>query len=791
MDNFPEWLKTETTIKNFFMLLGFDVDNVSIEGRQIDIVANRTDRISGETSTYVIEVTLEKVGAQKGGVDSQKLMLAKTRYKNAHLILVSTTGFTDDQKATLEALGIQAKRLYELEATLLPLRKYAVSCKFELEHAVVHDVGYQASYYIEPELEIERGAALEKINSREWLNSILSAPTPHVCALLGSLGSGKTSFLKRILSEGLDRFLESPDLHPMPVYIPLGRYKQHAGDLDQMLMSEFRRSGIDIYPSAYINFLIKTRRIVLLLDGLDEVHPIQNSDDILETVVNIFSSIGGEACAIISCRRQFFQSSNEEQAYFGSYTADKLKDLNVGLQRALRGLPSSYIISVCPFDIPRIREYLAVRCGFSFDQTDDLLGQYYGFSDLASTPVLLAMIATTVSEGSLDVATPLRFPHVELYEAYTTRWIERDVGRAKLSAAQRLHFSESLADQMLWRAKDSIEWNEITQALQIDHEWGNNPLTTQEAEIDIRNSGFLIREVDDRWRFVHRSILEYFAARAELRRIMSNERPRYIPTDGYRLFFVELLARAWIEHGQCPIPAHAWVEARGDDVRANQWSLLASATQCLPDGAAVALSGVFNLSTNVSTSWRRVAFSRLKLSMNDGHIIFEQCQFSGCRLTFDNVDDNIIQLRECTFEDSELKFSNFPNWKSPYDANTSEAVDVSLATIELASAVGAGARVYIGGTQWLLKDDELAIFLECSRKLNRGKINKANFSKGVFAENLDEILPRLIQQELVYEDTSREGRQLSWTSQGRDLSTKLKNDPLSAQAAIAKMFTNS
>ncbi len=110
---------------------------------------------------------------------------------------------------------------------------------------------------------------------------------------------------------GTSRFLVNPDNSPLPVYIPLGRYKQHAGDLDQMLMAEMKRAGIDNYPTSYVNFLIERRRLIILLDGLDEIHPIQNTDDVLETVTNIIDGLGKHSSAVISCRRQFFESSSE------------------------------------------------------------------------------------------------------------------------------------------------------------------------------------------------------------------------------------------------------------------------------------------------------------------------------------------------------------------------------------------------------------------------------------------------------------------------------------------------
>jgi hypothetical protein len=106
MTNYPAWLATEKAVEHFFVLLGFIVETVSISGRQIDVLAHRVDRITGERDVFVIEVTLEKVGVQKGSRDSQKLLLARQEHKNARLMLISLSGFTDDQEATLKLLEI-------------------------------------------------------------------------------------------------------------------------------------------------------------------------------------------------------------------------------------------------------------------------------------------------------------------------------------------------------------------------------------------------------------------------------------------------------------------------------------------------------------------------------------------------------------------------------------------------------------------------------------------------------------------------------------------------------------
>lgn len=438
---------------------------------------------------------------------------------------------------------------------------------------------------------------------------------------------------------------------------------------------------------------LEHQRLILLLDGLDEIHPIQNVNDVLETVTNILTGIGRKATGILSCRKQFFESTKEELAYFGEYTAGKLKDLNQCLQKELSGSPSTYIATIRPFDTRRIELYLMRRCNMSPSEVKELIERYYGFPDLATTPVFLAMIATTVQDGSLDVQTVADFPLLALYEAYTNRWLQRDVGRSRLSCAQRQHFSEHLANRLLWEARESASWADVSKVLREDPGWGNNPLTQGEAELDIRNSCFLIRELDDQWRFVHRSILEYFAAKVELRLLSEGERPRYIPTDGYRMFLTQLMASKWLHDDAAPIPFSSWSSSRGDDVRANQWSLLAIASTLLPETAVVSLSIKGAVTTKQDTNWKATHFKNLHLTITSGEVNFTRCVFSRSRIDVPKNWETVIRFKECKYDSTEIHFEAFPSWITNYDVEGEKAVDVPIAAWIFSEAVEQGARV--------------------------------------------------------------------------------------------------
>ena len=53
---------------------------------------------------------------------------------------------------------------------------------------------------------------------------------------------------------------------------------------------------------------------------------------------------------------------------------------------------------------------------------------------------------------------------------------------------------------------------------------------------------------------------------------------------------------------------------------------------------------------------------------------------------------------------------------------------------------------------------------------------------------LEAVLPALIQKGLVEEDPSRQGHQLTWSSEGRATVTRLSTDPVRAQEEVASLF---
>lgn len=778
----PDWLATEKAVAYLFQLFGFKVDGVSIDGRQIDIAAQRADSFGFSPEKWTIEITTEMVGATKGSKDSQKLLLSKIKNPEMRLMLVSTAGFTDDQEATLKSLGIVPLTYSQLEQRQIDLSRYALNVLEELRLKASSDIGYNSKYFIEPDLKLRKSEKdFEPLEASAWTKATLENPAPSFAAVLGNLGSGKTSLLQRILEVGCKQYLASPNTAPIPVYIPLGRYKQHSGDIEQMLMSEFKRSGQESYPTGLVRYLLDNRRIILLLDGLDEVHPIQNSQDVLETIAGIFTSVGKQAAAVLSCRRQFFESTEEELAYFGSYTKGHLENVQTGITRILRGHPSTYIISVCEFDDGHIEQYLAKRCSMKKKDVEAFFHKFYGFKEMASTPVLLTMMATTIEEKLLDPAEGNPLPLLTLYRAYTDRWIERDMGRAKLQNEQRRGLSVSLASDMLWNGKESATWQNLREVLANQDIWKNNPLTNDDIERDIRNSGFLVRDLDNKYRFIHRSIMEYFAAVDEIRRLADGERPRHYPSDGFRLFLNQLISSYWIENGRLPFHSTSWNSAdHGADAIVAQLEMVANASHMIPSGKRGKLEGIYKLTSRGALRFSSTEFPGLEWN-HDGSLIFNNCHFSGTRIIlakgstahFSDADVGVLVL--------DLDRPDAVTLPQAKLESATASLQLPQHIISLADLKDRGATISISGKQWGLSLKNLNMFAAMLSRLKKGKIQINNFSKGAHGSELSRLFPELKRKQFISEDTSRQPHQLELHSRVRSLVGKLKTNPLDVQ----------
>jgi formylglycine-generating enzyme required for sulfatase activity len=141
-------------------------------------------------------------------------------------------------------------------------------------------------------------------------------------ALLGEPGAGKTTTLWKLARDAVEQALVDPSA-PLPLLIRLGKWLEAHEPIQDFMQRELGELG------AYLDTLLKTRRAVLLLDGLNEVPSGERAAK--AALVKAFLNQHKDLLALVSCR---------ELDYTGA--------LDLGLDT----------VTIKPLDPPRILDFV-------------------------------------------------------------------------------------------------------------------------------------------------------------------------------------------------------------------------------------------------------------------------------------------------------------------------------------------------------------------------------------------------------------------------------------------------
>ncbi len=387
----------------------------------------------------------------------------------------------------------------------------------------------------------------------EWLRDPVGSV---LCAILGELGMGKTTLTQRLTRELLALRVDEPKL-PFPVYLDLRHvnsmdwdWTRGAPSLDAMLTHIFEhaynlpvdtpRPGVDD-----VKRLAQQHNGLVIFDGLDEVMNRLTPDQCTLFIQSLWSvlppvlwkSIGRHhessnerpaECGrlLVTCRSHFFQTLQ-----------DQLNALS-GRQREVVSREDYLWVTLLPFSGEQVEAYFTQVFSDDPDQAlrvIEMLDQVHNLRELSSRPYNLKLIQDQLEQieaihregGQVGVA--------ELYEGMVEQWTQRDSPKHRLKKEHKLLLMERLALR-LWRSgekslvyTDLEDW--LLDELAAEPRWQLNyrAYLNRENGLDIlqedlRNASFLVRQGEDRFRFAHSSIMEFFLARA-LHRALVEGRP--------------------------------------------------------------------------------------------------------------------------------------------------------------------------------------------------------------------------------------------------------------------------
>ena len=377
-----------------------------------------------------------------------------------------------------------------------------------------------------------------------------------MCALLGDLGTGKTTTTV-LATQRLLELRKAGEEAPLPIVFDLRDLSPTAlkdFGLRTILTQLLANASLSNVTVDNILTTIQDERTLIVFDGLDEVLVHLTSGDrqrltrsLLE-VLNLGRQNSQEenprTRLLLSCRTQYFRTVKEEFSFFD------------GQGRENKRGKDYLVLTLLPFDEEQIREYLRRNVpGADINQLMETICSVYNLRELASQPVLLNMIRQVLPTIYEDLSVGRRVRSVDLYEGFVNEWLGRDDGKHSLIPEHKIQLMTHLAWQVwrsgsrTWSAHGMEKW--MLQFLDNHpkmelHYAGRMP---DQWKQDFRTATFLTRRGDD-FSFEHSSLLEYFLAvrLADSLEAESEDEARVAwditrPSDEAFAFFAELIDR--------------------------------------------------------------------------------------------------------------------------------------------------------------------------------------------------------------------------------------------------------
>lgn len=340
-----------------------------------------------------------------------------------------------------------------------------------------------------------------------------------VCFITADAGQGKTALLKEFQATTASKFLagESPFLF---WHVDLqGRQLLRLSEALMGDLAELRVAGL--WMPAILR-MIRSRALVLAIDGFDELAAEQGGSDALGSLATLVQQMQGEGVVVAASRRAFFDTGDylRRAGLFGRVVAEPCEFNQITLSDWERKDALLYLQSV---EISGRRFAEPVK---TYEEIVDCLG---GAPDhpMVSKPFLLSHIARGLLDYELSPAEFVRPPgdpmegvaavvHAFVSREVTHKWIYRDSGEPYLSEEQHMRFLADVAEEMYRAGKDRLplELVETLASMRLD-EWGIDPDRQRQVMEMVRMHALLQppTEADARHRsFDHPEFKDYFVA---------------------------------------------------------------------------------------------------------------------------------------------------------------------------------------------------------------------------------------------------------------------------------------
>jgi len=310
-------------------------------------------------------------------------------------------------------------------------------------------------------------------------------------ALLGDFGTGKTTFLFNFLYKKAVEWLDDK-FSPLPLLL---RFRNFS--LDQSLIEWVTKeieevTKINISKHEFIS-LLKSNRVLLMLDGLDEIPEISDRK-IVNRLLNEANKISSYSSPVIlTCRSTFFPDYEEIPA------------LKRYRKLYLQELDERQIVNY-------IRKSSNAGKSFNTNQVVKKIETDGVLKSIAKRPLFLNFLTDEV-----DISSDFDVKNLgDLYYLVTQKWLVNESlkNSSIISAPQKRSLYQALAFKMFLSGEYKFTSNILREEL-IKYKNSNeylHDINYRDLFQDVLNYGFFDRNNRSEIRFSHKSFAEYFLA---------------------------------------------------------------------------------------------------------------------------------------------------------------------------------------------------------------------------------------------------------------------------------------
>lgn len=525
----------EEQVEKLLRLLGYTVTREGRPDQGWDFIAHRKSGLLHEQFLVECRAVQQPLSRKLAEAATSRLREA-IRHAPGSTPMLAATAFSLAALEFLRDQGVLALTLAELERELFDFKPYLAKLRRS------HEESPLARTYVEPRFtprpHEEEGAEVLKRalawsrgeGSRLWL-------------VLGEAGTGKTSFLQRLAYE-LATAAEKDGSLPAPLLIPL-RSSSALISLESLLQEHMATSIGWRGDPAILLHLLETGRLVLLLDGLDEMGGVDASSSMREDQFRQLVRPAGLTPG--SARGNRVLITSRTRYFLGEPRADGSRRVLAPLGRIARELGAE-MDELAPWGGQQLREFLLRALGTErVARWSPLIDQLEGKPELLSRPLTLWILTQAASEpsfveGDLNLGT--------LFQWLVDRWLLQQ--RTLHDLLPAVQDKETLLERLAWelrrQSQGRIHRYRLTSLLRDTLPSSMDADGVKSLVQALRTSPFLTLSLDGYFQFSSKLFEEFFYARHILRELDADRLADALdatpPTPDCAAFLVDLVRRS-------------------------------------------------------------------------------------------------------------------------------------------------------------------------------------------------------------------------------------------------------